>query len=309
MLLSLEILLIYLTESEDVAMEHNWDEELQFLINIRKDWCNSDYVEFLIDKVWRITKPINIIDFGCGYGYLCDLLMPLLPSGSTYTGIDKSNELLTFAEKHLSSYSFDIELICADLNEYMPIKKYDLAISQAVLRHIPQPINILKKMKDFVVDDGWVICFEGDRPIEDAGFYSSDIDYREMSQSFLFQKKWSYEYNNGGRDYRTGIKIPQYMQQIGLKNIGVRMNDAVRFINPMDSEYESKFNAFAEYKGYCNVLNNNEDKIFRDSKGLTLLEHQEFNQNEKKLAETILKNKGKGFILQAPCILISYGKK
>jgi SAM-dependent methyltransferase len=290
-------------------MEHNWDEELQFLINVRKDWCNSDYVEFLIDKVWRITKPINIVDFGCGYGYLCDLLMPLLPKGSTYTGIDKSKKLLNFAEKHLSSYSFDVELMCADLNEYMPIKKYDLAISQAVLRHIPQPMNILKKMIDSVVDDGWIICFEGDRPIEDAGFYSSDIDYRDMSQSFLFQKKWSYEYNNGGRDYRTGFKIPQYMQQIGLKNIGVRMNDAVKFINPMDSEYESKFDAFVEHKGYYSVSNNNENKIFRTSEGLTLSEQQEFNQNEKDIAETILKNKGKGFILQAPCTLISYGKK
>lgn len=290
-------------------MDHNWDEELQFLINVRKDWCNSDYVEFLIDKVWRITKPINIVDFGCGYGYLCELLMPLLPKGSAYTGIDKSKELLNFAEKHLSSYSFDVELICADLNEYLPIKKYNLAVSQAVLRHIPQPMNILKKMAESVVDDGWVICFEGDRPIEDAGFYSSDIDYRDMSQSLLFQKKWSYEYNNGGRDYRTGIKIPQYMQQIGLKDIGVRMNDAVKFINPMDSEYKSKFDAFAEYKGYYSILNNNESKIFRTNEGLTLSEQQEFNQNEKEIAETILKNKGKGFILQAPCILISYGKK
>lgn len=290
-------------------MDHNWDEELQFLINIRKDWCNSDYVEFLIDKVWRITKPINIVDFGCGYGYLCDLLMPLLPKESIYTGIDKSKELLKFAEKHLSSYSFDVELICADLNEYIPTKKYDLAISQAVLRHIPQPINILRKMAESVVDDGWVICFEGDRPIEDAGFHSSDIDYRDMSQSVLFQKKWSYEYNNGGRDYRTGIKIPQYMQQIGLKNIGVRMNDAVKFINPMDSEYESKFGAFIEQKGYYSILNNNESKGARINEGLTLSEQQEFSQNEKSIAEAILKNKGKGFILQAPCILISYGKK
>lgn len=290
-------------------MEHNWDKELQFLINVRKDWCNSDYVEFLIDKVWKITKPINIVDFGCGYGYLCDLIMPLLPEGSTYTGIDKSKELLNFAEKHLSSYSFDVELVCSDLNEYIPVKKYDLAISQAVLRHIPQPINILKKIKESVVDDGWVICFEGDRPIEDAGFYSSDIDYREMSQSVLFQKKWSHEANNGGRDYRTGIKIPQYMQQIGLKDIGVRMNDAVKFINPLDSEYESKFEAFAECKGYYSILNNKESETCRNSEGLTSSEQQEFNQNERNIAETILKNKGKGFILQAPCILISYGRK
>lgn len=289
-------------------MEHNWDEELQFLINIRKGWCNSDYIEFLIYKVWKIYKPINIIDFGCGYGYLCDLFMPLLPEGSSYTGIDKSKELLKFAEKHLSKQSFKFELICADLNEYVPKGKYDIAISQATLRHIPKPINILKKMRDSVVNDGWVICFEGDRPIEDAGFYSSDIDYSSMNQGLLYQKKWSYEYNNGGRDYRTGIKIPQYMQEVGLKDVGVRMNDAVKFINPKDTEYECKFNAFADYKGYYETLNNIEVKALNIDKGLTTEEQQNFNKNEKTIAEAIIKNKGKGFIIQAPCILISYGK-
>ena len=70
-----------------------WNDKLEFLKSIRKDWCNSDYIEFLIQKVWRIEGPVNVVDFGCGYGYLCDLLMPLLPEGSTYTGIDNSEKL------------------------------------------------------------------------------------------------------------------------------------------------------------------------------------------------------------------------
>jgi hypothetical protein len=77
----------------------------------------------------------------------------------------------------------------------------------------------------------------------------------------------------------------------------------------MDSEYESKFDAFVESKGYRSILNNNESEVSSKSEGLTLSEQQEFNQNEIKIAETILENKGKGFIIQAPCILISYGKK
>lgn len=41
-------------------MNHNWDKELQFLINIRKDWCNSDYVEFLIDKVSLCESRLDV---------------------------------------------------------------------------------------------------------------------------------------------------------------------------------------------------------------------------------------------------------
>lgn len=87
-----------------------------------------------------------------------------------------------------------------------------MIINVIVLRHIPQPFRILEKMKNSVVENGIVICIEGDRLIEDAGFYSSNIDYRELEQSVLYQKMWSCEYNNGGRDYQAGIKIPQYMQ-------------------------------------------------------------------------------------------------
>ena len=58
-----------------------WDDKLEFLKSIRKDWCNSDYIEFLVEKVWCINDPVKVVDFGCGYGYICDLLMPLLPAG------------------------------------------------------------------------------------------------------------------------------------------------------------------------------------------------------------------------------------
>jgi hypothetical protein len=40
------------------------------------------------------------------------------------------------------------------------------------------------------------------------------------------------EYANGGRDYRLGIKIPEYMQELGLHDVNVRVNDRVKFTNP-----------------------------------------------------------------------------
>ena len=49
---------------------------------------NDDYMEFLIEKVWKINNPVDLIDFGCGIGFMGLMLLPLLPKGSTYTGID-----------------------------------------------------------------------------------------------------------------------------------------------------------------------------------------------------------------------------
>lgn len=53
---------------------------------------------------------------------------------------------------------------------------------------------------------------------------------------------------------------------------------------------KEKFDAFVEHKGYYNIFNNNEGKVFKTNEGLTLSEQQEFNQNEKDIAETTNSN-------------------
>ncbi|MFL0248593.1 class I SAM-dependent methyltransferase [Candidatus Clostridium stratigraminis] len=146
-----------------------WNEKLEFLKAIRTGWCNDDYMEFLVEKVWKIRKPVNIIDFGCGFGYVGLLLLPILPKGSTYTGIDNSDTLLDDAKYVFKNSGYNTKFIKADLNEYVPTESYDLAISQAVLRHIPNGKNILEKMIQAVVRNGLVVCMEGDLEIEKAG--------------------------------------------------------------------------------------------------------------------------------------------
>lgn len=75
-------------------IENNtWGEKLDYLQSTRTQFWNDDYLEFLVKYVWNIDQPQNIVDFGCGYGYLGLKLLPLLPAGSTYTGIDIAEPL------------------------------------------------------------------------------------------------------------------------------------------------------------------------------------------------------------------------
>lgn len=126
-------------------MGDNWDDKIDYLKSTRDYFWNEDYLEFLIKYVWKINTPIKIIDFGCGYGYLGMKLLPLLPKGSTYTGIDIGKELLQTAEKAFQNSLFEVNFIETDLLDYVPSPEYDLAICQSVLRHIPQYKTILKK--------------------------------------------------------------------------------------------------------------------------------------------------------------------
>lgn len=220
-------------------MENEWGDRLSFLQAVRDGWCNADYIQFLVQRVWRIEKPVDLVDFGCGFGYLGLLLLPLLPQGSTYTGIDISRTLLREAEKAFHDRSFATAFIHADLREHVPDKKYDIAVSNAVLRHMADPKAMLTKMILSVKPGGLVICMETDRLMQEAGRYFSHLDYAGLDHTRLYKKIWQYEWENGGRDYRTGGKIPQYMQELGLTDVQIRINDAVKFANPHDADWRT----------------------------------------------------------------------
>jgi SAM-dependent methyltransferase len=73
---------------------NEWDDRLEYLRHTRSLYYNDDYLEFLVRTFWKINTPVNLIDFGCGFGYMGLKLLPMLPAGSTYTGVDKGQELI-----------------------------------------------------------------------------------------------------------------------------------------------------------------------------------------------------------------------
>jgi ubiquinone/menaquinone biosynthesis C-methylase UbiE len=294
--------------------ESVWNGSLEFLKAVRTGWFNDDYIEFLVEKVWKIKKPVNIIDFGCGFGYVGLLLLPILPEGSTYTGIDIHEPLLDDAKRNFENSGYITNFIKADLNEFIPSENYDIATSQAVLRHIPNAKNILEKMIQSVVSGGMVICMETDLELEKAGHYFSELDYFKLGLPPLYRKFFTKEFADGGRDYRFGIKIPTFMQELGLKHIGVRMSDSIKFINPYENteEHTKQFEAITSAWGWNKQLSANDKinsiKSFMD-RGLNEQEAEMFVDGQKKISEYVMNNKDNAYIIQAPCTIISFGTK
>ncbi len=226
----------------------DWNEKIEYLKNTRKYMWNDDYFEFLVKCVWKLNRPVNIIDFGCGYGFLGTKLLPLLPKGSTYTGIDIAEDLLRDAEHIFANTEFNTTFINTDLLFFNTEKKYDVAICQSVLRHIPQYKEVLKKMAEVVIEDGVVICIEPNRRMENSGVYVDDSNFCVNENDDFLQNHWENELHCGGRDYLVGIKIPIYMEQIGLKDVQVRVNDFVEFVSLSrdGKQYETHKHSFCE---------------------------------------------------------------
>lgn len=105
------------------------------------------------------------------------LLLPLLPKGSTYTGVDFSQNLINAGEEYFSETEYNITLLSDDFMKYNPVRQYDIVLSHAVLRHLNYPEKFLERMISSAKKDGLVICIDVNREIECDGLYIKGMDY------------------------------------------------------------------------------------------------------------------------------------
>ena len=289
--------------------DYLWNNRVEYLTRSRKALWNNDYVQFLIEKIWNISEPVNIVDFGCGMGFIGAMLMPLLPKGSTYTGIDKGKTLIENAIEFFADSPYDASFIEADLLFYQPEKKYDIAICHAVLQHIPNSIKVMEKMRDSVRNGGKVICIEADRNIANACLYFYRLDYSQLINLGILQKLWLNDKEKEGSDQNSGVKVPAYMQEIGLTDIGVRLNDCVNFINAKgDKEkYSVEFDSFIS--GGWGDFNNNKDEVVASlmKRGLTVEEAEYQFSCDMIYNKYVNEHMDSACILSALCQIISFG--
>lgn len=155
--------------SEGTDSEDFWDKHMEYIMRSRNESWNNDYIEFLVKEVWKINEPVKVLDCGCGYAHLSAMLMPLLPQGSSYTGVDFSTALTEQAEKLIEKNDINGEIIKCDFLESNFHGKFDVVICQSVLRHIGDSREFIEKMIRAAKENGLIICIDANREIECCG--------------------------------------------------------------------------------------------------------------------------------------------
>ena len=122
-------------------------------------------VQFLMEKVWHINKPVRIPDYCCSYGFLGLMLLPLLPKGSTYIGIDFTEGMLEKGKK----------------------------LSHAILRHVNNGEQLLRKMAEFLGDGGLLVTMEYIREFEVDDLYIDGLNYSYLCEHEGLTKLWKTE--------------------------------------------------------------------------------------------------------------------
>jgi transcriptional regulator with XRE-family HTH domain len=289
---------------------NKWNGKTDKLYKNRKYFWNDEYLSFLIKDVWHIDSPVDIIELRCGEGYFGRKLLELLPNGSTYTGVD-NEYFINKARFNFDKTGFDVKFIVSDIYILEIEKEYDMVFCQAGLRHMNRPIEVLKKMIATAKKNGIVACIDVNKEFENDGLYIDDISYEYLCTTFDFHKIWKKELECEGRDYAIGMRLPFYMQQLGLHDIGIRMNDKVIYVNPQVEDYEEKVQDFIEINGWDKPfsLSSQEDTIeLFMNRGIERAEAIAYIKMQSKIAE-YFRNSDKKSFLKVLGLLITYGRK
>jgi trans-aconitate methyltransferase len=102
-------------------------------------------------------KPVqNIIELGCAPGLMLQALYRLRPKHQ-YFGIDYSIEGLAIAQHVLNANAIKPNLIHADIQTYVPEKKFDMVISFGLVEHFADPVEIISAHRKFADKNGCVV--------------------------------------------------------------------------------------------------------------------------------------------------------
>lgn len=116
---------------------------------------NKTFITFTDIRISKIIKivlgiyPRNILDIGCGSGYLLENLLDLLPKTSLY-GVD------VFENKKLNK---KIKYKTADITEKLPYSAdfFECIILGEVIEHVPNPDFLLREIRRMLNKNGVLI--------------------------------------------------------------------------------------------------------------------------------------------------------
>ena len=172
-----------LPEKENINSAEYWDNNYQKEVGTF-EWRRNVVCFGKIKSVLGILGDFNdtLLDIGCGYGLLLDLLLPL---GFQLSGWDISGKAVsTINEKGHNGR-------CLDFTKYEYSEKdvVDHVVSSELLEHVREPHEILKKM--YKLARKTIIIAVPDNCLEDAKEHLQCFDektFRALVENFTFRK-------------------------------------------------------------------------------------------------------------------------
>lgn len=114
---------------------------------------SEEIISFILDK-GEISEGKKVLDIACGTGVL---FPDYISRKAEVTGVDISSEMLRIAKGKFP----DIQVICADAEEYAFRKDYDAVMIYNAFPHFPQPENLIKNLSEALKKGGRLTVAHG----------------------------------------------------------------------------------------------------------------------------------------------------
>lgn len=120
---------------------------------------NFKEVFWLIKKICKNKKNINILDFCCGTGTFARLWLTKIKN-IRYEGVDINDEFINFAKRKVKDSRF--RFITHDALSFHSKEKFDIILATSAYHHIidKKKRNFLQNIYNHLQDDGFLIIYE-----------------------------------------------------------------------------------------------------------------------------------------------------
>ena len=294
-------------------MSDPWGDKLERLNLTRRHYHNEDYLRFLVDSVWKLHAPRSLVDLGCGSGYLGLNLLPLLPPGSTYTGVDSSPRLLDQARSAFAGAPWETNFVHADIRHVpLPDDSFDVALSHSALMHLSRPTQGVAEMVRLTRSGGLVIACESNWNGFNAMNHVAELDELATRDLGFLQRLFARDREINGKDGNLGVKMPVLLHHAGLVDVGARVTDAVRCcLPPLDTAEKNERYEALRADGLGGVVGKEEARRMRErflERGFSAEEAEEEICRAKHQAEQFA-GSGRDFHIVSPLVMMfSFGR-
>jgi len=199
----------------------------------------------------ELRSGMRIADFGCGWGFLGHLLLPLISPGGRVDGFELQDELIKRGRERIAEagHGGRIVLQQADITALDEVQNdlYDLAICQTVLMHLSRPELALREMSRVVKPGGLVVAIEPDLLAASASRRDSqrEVDFDHLRTRLLVDT-YAMEgcEQTGAGDYRIASKLPLLMSEAGLREPRLWFNPMAHQCSPPYREQKDDYAAY-----------------------------------------------------------------
>lgn len=131
-----------------------------------------------------LPAPASVIDVGCGFGRLADLVAEVWPE-ARYTGLDQSASMLARAHHH---HHRRTEFIRSPVERFRTTRRWDVAVAAEVLMHVP-PDRVRAAVARLLALAPVVVTVDWTEPVDGAAEHNFRHDYAALFAGHAVQRR------------------------------------------------------------------------------------------------------------------------